>query len=337
MYPVTAAPHPHAPVKLREALGLGSNIRALRARLREAGIALVGADDVPPSRFGLSSLSQLRPRLAFPLWTGRFNRSNTAVVTNLYNHTPTPIALGWSVRRTQTRDFRGKSLTYDSHNGTDFAVPVGTTVCAAAAGRVVRVYNEYNRGGLKVVIDHGHGLMTCNVHLARSLVVVGQDVQCGQPIARSGYSGLDGLSTFPWGVPHIHFGVWLAGETVDPYDLPDGTSAWVDGAPMPAGASAHASTQPTLYDEAAVDAAIAACITPSVRRWLQSIADLTLRASTLVTEWNYYPTRFPLRPGIVRNAKPATARLNLPFSSMDISTVMFADEPHAIISIWKTP
>ena len=38
----------------------------------------------------------------------------------------------------------------------------------------------------------------------------------GQPVARSGYSGIDAVITFPWGTPHIHFNVWLHGRPVDP-------------------------------------------------------------------------------------------------------------------------
>ena len=83
------------------------------------------------------------------------------------------------MRVTQVRDFRGGTLTYDSHNGTDFAVPVGTEVLAAAPGRVFRVSNEFHRGGLKVFIDHGAGLITTSNHLARSLVRPGDVVRVG--------------------------------------------------------------------------------------------------------------------------------------------------------------
>ncbi len=76
---------------------------------------------------------------------------------NLFNRTPTPLEDGWSVRKTQVTDFRGGTLTYDSHNGTDFAVPVGTVVVAPAPGKVLRISSEFNRGGLKVFLDHGRG------------------------------------------------------------------------------------------------------------------------------------------------------------------------------------
>jgi murein DD-endopeptidase MepM/ murein hydrolase activator NlpD len=139
-------------------------------RIKQALVTIRGEEDVPPSRWGLSSLKQLYPKVALKLWRGTHFIPNKVIISNLFNHTPTPHENGWSVRKTQTLDFRGRGLTYDSHNGTDFAIPVGTTVCTAAAGKVVHVVSEFNRGGLKIFIDHGEGLMTCYAHLAKSLV-----------------------------------------------------------------------------------------------------------------------------------------------------------------------
>ncbi|MFK7929686.1 MAG: M23 family metallopeptidase, partial [Myxococcota bacterium] len=168
-------------LSLLEALG----VHPWRERLSEAIVALRGMEDVPASRFGLSSLVQLRPRYSIPLWRGKQPIRRSVLISNLFNHTPTAVERGWSVRKTQVRDFRGKQLTYDSHNGTDFCVPVGTLVLAPAAGQVVRVASEFNRGGLKVFVDHGLGLMTTCAHLGRSLVSPGQIVGRGEPIAVS--------------------------------------------------------------------------------------------------------------------------------------------------------
>lgn len=118
----------------------------LPERLRQTRIALRGAEDVP-SQMGLSSLRQLRPRLAWPLWRGRQAVERAVIISNLFNHRQTPIEAGWSVKITQVEDFRGRRVTYDSHNGTDFAVPVGTRFLAPAPGRVVRVVSEFNRAG----------------------------------------------------------------------------------------------------------------------------------------------------------------------------------------------
>ena len=129
---------------LIESLGL----RPWRERFRQAAIAPCGAEDVPPSRFDVTSLRLLRPRLAYPLWRGRWVVPRKVFLTNLFNHRQTPVEDGWSVRRTQVEDFRGGQLTYDSHNGTDLSVPRGTLAVAPATARVARVYGEFNRGGL---------------------------------------------------------------------------------------------------------------------------------------------------------------------------------------------
>ncbi len=81
----------------------------------QALVALRGEEDVPPSRFGLSSLKMLRPRVALPLWRGRSFVDRKVLVTNLFNHRQTPVELGWSVKRTQVEDFRGRDMTYDSN------------------------------------------------------------------------------------------------------------------------------------------------------------------------------------------------------------------------------
>jgi murein DD-endopeptidase len=307
-----------------EALGL----HPWRERYRQALIALRGQEDVPPSRFGLSSLSQLRPGLAIVHWRGRFYVERRAVVTNLFNHRQTPIELGWSVRKTQVEDFRGKGLTYDSHNGTDFSIPVGTRVVAAAPGQVVRIASEFNRGGLKIFIDHGRGLMTTSAHLARSLVEVGQIVERGETIALSGYSGLDGFVTFPFGPPHVHFNTWLNGEPVDPFPYGDEPSLWRAGAlPAPAGSERNDDAfAASVYSEERLAEAIAGCKTARTREQLQRIESLATRAAHTIVEMNYYPTRFPRRVNAYAEMHPRTPRLDLPFSCGDLDGVVFADE-----------
>lgn len=318
-----------APVTLIEAMGLSP----WRTRLKQAAVALRGEDDVPPSRFGLSSLSQLRPRIATTLWRRRFFVPRQAIITNLFNHRQSPVHLGWSVRKTQTLDFRGRDLTYDSHNGTDFSIPVGTTVVAAAPGQIVRVASEFNRGGLKVFIDHGQGLMTCTAHLARALVKVGDVVARAQPVAISGYSGLDSLVTFPWGTPHIHYNVWLDGEPVDPF--PHRTSAGDEAVSMwragrlPTPAAAVDASEPwaaSRYDVEAVELGISSCRTPWVRDRLEAESDLALRAAGLIAEMNYYPTRFPRHVHVYRERHDRCGVLDLPLRAEDFDGTVFVDD-----------
>ncbi len=300
-----------------------------RERLRQTRVALRGEADVPPSRFDLSSLSQLRPRIAVPLWLGREVVARRAIVTNLFNHRPTPIEAGWSVRKTQVLDYRGGRLTYDSHNGTDFSVPVGTVVVAPAPGDVVRVANEFNRGGLKVFLDHGDGLFTNAAHLARSFVREGQRVARGEAIALSGYSGLDGLVTFPWGPPHVHFNTWLGGEPVDPFPSAGGASLWRAG-PLPEPARGHSIGEDdgvrARYSKERVHELVAACRTDARREQLAGIEPLALRAAHTIIESNYYPTRFTRRVNPYQDVHERTPRLDLPFRIEDFDGVVFADE-----------
>jgi len=295
-------------------------ITPLPTRLAEMMVTFRGAEGVPPSRFDASSLGIFQPRLALRTWLGRQRADRRVPIYNLFNRTPTPIADGWSVRKTQVRDFRGGDLTYDSHNGTDFAVPIGTIVVAAAPGRVLRVSSEFNRGGLKVFVDHGRGLVTTSNHLGRALVREGDLVRRGQPIALSGASGLDMFLMFPWNAPHVHFNVWLNGEPVDPFAEPGETSLWRrQNDPIPDdGAADDGGAGPTGWNAAAVDAAVAACDVAPMRDELRAIERIELRAMGLLFQMNYYPTRFGLHVSPYAATFPREPRLDLPFRAGDV-------------------
>ncbi|MBW2527080.1 MAG: M23 family metallopeptidase [Deltaproteobacteria bacterium] len=290
-----------------------------RKRLSETLFMLRGDPYTPASRFGLSSLRVLRPTLSLRCYLGVRRRDRRVPISCLFNHTPTPIEEGWSVRVTQVRDFRGGRATYDSHNGTDFAIPPGTTVVAAAPGVVLRVSSEFHRGGLKVFVDHGHGLATTYNHLGRSLVRPGQTVGRGEPIALSGSSGVDCVAAFPWATPHVHFNVWLDGRNVDPYAAGSEPSLWLshnDPVPHP-GPPETGSFQPTAWDRAAVAGAIEACRDPKLRDELAAETDPLRQAGDTLFALNYFPTRFegshPLYPE-VHERRPL---LDLPFSAAD--------------------
>jgi murein DD-endopeptidase MepM/ murein hydrolase activator NlpD len=299
-------------------------LRPLSVALRQARYVFRGLPGVPPSRFGPSSLGIFHPRIALATWFGRKPGGDRVVITNLFNHTQTPIAEGWSVRRSQLLDFRSRKLTYDSHNGTDFAVPPGHTVVAPAPGRVVRVSNEFHRGGIKVILDHGDGLMTTSNHLSRALVRVADFVQRGDTIALSGASGIDALAAFPWNCPHVHFNTWLDGVPVDPFGTADTPSLWRNGnEPGPARGTRDEPWQPTEWDMASIDALIAGCRNDAFRMELQTIADPYLRACETVFHRNYYPTLFDQQRPLVKVPNPRAARLDLPFA--DFVGVVFAD------------
>ena len=311
-----------SPLSLAEVFGLTNPSQ----RLREAMLMLRGDPHTPASRFDTTSLKILHPRLSLSTWLGLKRKDGLIPIYNLFNHTPTPVEEGWSVRVTRVTDYRGKERTYDSHNGTDFAIPVGTIVVAPAPGRVVRVSNEFHRGGLKVVIDHGRGLITTSNHLGRALVTPGQMVTRAQPIALAGGSGVDMLAAFPWSAPHVHFNTWLNGLPIDPFacESTDEASIWrVYNDPKPyQGDLPDEEVEPTEWDEDALSAAIDACIDPALRRHLRALRGTDFRAAATIFHINYFPTRFPLKPMIYAKTFEREPRLDLPFRAEDFRGII---------------
>ncbi len=218
------------PVSTLETFGL----QPFRRGLRECLLAIKGDKTLPATQFGPSSLQVFKPRISIPLWLGRVRSDRRAWVYNFYNHRRPGDHAGYSVRVTDVEDFRGKGLTYDGHGGTDFAVPTGTRICTPAAGKVAWIKLQMNRGGLKVVVDHGGGVFSSSNHLARALVEVGQDLARGEVLGLSGMSSVDGLLFFPWLAPHLHFNTLVAGKMTDPFAFKDQVAVWRNGnAPLP--------------------------------------------------------------------------------------------------------
>lgn len=94
------------------------------------------------------------------------------------------------------------------HAGIDIAANQGTTIGAAADGRVI-VAGTQGDCGKMVAIDHHGGLSTIYCHMSQIFVGVGQEVQRGQAI---GAVGMTGDATGP----HLHFQVMQDGHPVDP-------------------------------------------------------------------------------------------------------------------------
>ena len=112
-------------------------------------------------------------------------------------------------------DYRSISAGYPNyssgryHGGVDFPCPSGSSVYAAASGTVIAAYNLNYSYGHYLIIDHGNGLSTLYAHNTTLLVGVGDHVNKGQVIAKSGSTG---NSTGP----HCHFEVRVNGTRVNP-------------------------------------------------------------------------------------------------------------------------
>ncbi|WP_447957369.1 peptidoglycan DD-metalloendopeptidase family protein [Vreelandella sp. EE7] len=104
------------------------------------------------------------------------------------------------------------------HNGTDFAMPIGTPVTAPADGRVERVTN-HAAAGRYIVIRHDNGYRTRYLHLSKPLVSAGDRVAMGDRIALSGNTG---RSTGP----HLHYEVIVNNSPVNAMtvELPESSS-----------------------------------------------------------------------------------------------------------------
>jgi len=298
--------------------------------LKQMALAVVGDGYLPPSKWGLSSTRQFKPRISLPLWLGRKRDDRRVWIYNLPNRNlgPTYFVAGVDTRIRTCRDFRGRQLSYDTHVGTDFATPVGTRVTAAASGVVRRVQNDMNRGGLKVLVDHGGGVFTSANHLARALVAPGQRVARGEAIALSGMSSVDGVLFFPWLAPHVHYNVLAGGGPDDPWAV-DGEPAWWlgdnDPEPWRGGTDPDPEPAPTAFDADGVERSIASCKDPRERARLAGIADLYERGVELLMSRVYKTALFESFPPIVVEPRARAPFLSLPFHADDYDGVAFAD------------
>ncbi|MBD2313308.1 M23 family metallopeptidase [Desertifilum sp. FACHB-1129] len=160
---------------------------------------------LPPSSAGLSGTDHEFDRVdAFKalvtpekFWSGPFLRPNSG-----------PITTEFGVRRYYNGEFARDYY----HRGVDYAGPYGSPVVAPAAGRVALVGREadgFQIHGNTVGVDHGQGVTSIFLHLSQIRVREGDFVQAGQVI---GTVGSTGASTGP----HLHWGLYVHGVSVDP-------------------------------------------------------------------------------------------------------------------------
>lgn len=308
-------------VSWRETFGLTDLSKAFKDGLRTG----VGVENRPRTQWGPSSARIFKPSIGFPTWLGQKRSDRRVPIYNYFNRIPQPRDEGYSVRVTYARDYRGGRFTYDGHLGTDFAVPVGTPIVAAAPGVVLWVGNDMARGGLKVCIDHGDGLFTTSNHLCRSFVQVGQKVRRAQVIALSGASGIEFVLFFPWVSPHLHFNVWLNGEPTDPFARPGEASLWRTTDPTPAPEhepqDAHRFT-PSDWDPAGIEAYIDICKDPQIQAHLRALPSLPAKGAEILLLRNYYATLFDQLPPVYTERAPRAPRLDLPFSRDDFAGIV---------------
>jgi murein DD-endopeptidase MepM/ murein hydrolase activator NlpD len=107
----------------------------------------------------------------------------------------------------------GHGRTTHRHSGIDLKTHANDTIRAALDG-IVTMSQPFAAYGNCIVLRHLNGLETLYSHNSKNLVVVGQLVNAGQPIALTGRTGRATTE-------HLHFEVRVAGKHYNPNILFD--------------------------------------------------------------------------------------------------------------------
>ena len=99
------------------------------------------------------------------------------------------------------------------HDGIDIGVPENTDVVAVKSGKVIEVRTSKTLGNL-LKFETEDGYVVTYAHLNKALMEVGDEVEQGQVVAKSGNTG---LSTGP----HLHYGIQKDGMLLDPMQYVD--------------------------------------------------------------------------------------------------------------------
>jgi murein DD-endopeptidase MepM/ murein hydrolase activator NlpD len=156
-----------------------------------------------------------------PLWTGTFLRLPNAK----------PMA---SFAQDRTYYYNGQEVDHQVHWGVDLASLAQSPVPAANSGIVVFA-GPLGIYGNTVVIDHGCGLFSMYSHLSKIEVEVKKEVKKGDPLGRTGSTGMAGGD-------HLHYAMMVDGVFVNPVewwdahwirDNVDLKMKWFEGTPKP--------------------------------------------------------------------------------------------------------
>lgn len=120
----------------------------------------------------------------------------------------TAVEAGFADQRTYFH--HGQEIDRQVHLGFDLASTQAAAVQAANRGTVVHA-DYLGIYGNCVILDHGMGVQSLYAHLSSIGVKVGDQVELGQTLGRSGATGLAGGD-------HLHFTMLLGGQAVTPID-----------------------------------------------------------------------------------------------------------------------
>lgn len=153
---------------------------------------------------------------------GDLRRKNNAYITSLAKKTSPDMQFHDAFQQlgnskveakfadTRTYIYKGKEVDTQVHLGFDLAVTANVPIVASQRGTVVHA-SDLGIYGNCVIIDHGLGVQSLYGHLSSFAVKVGDKVEKGQQIGRSGMTGLAGGD-------HLHFTMLVGGQQVTPVD-----------------------------------------------------------------------------------------------------------------------
>ena len=118
---------------------------------------------------------------------------------------PTPGWLSSSYSESRMHPIHNRPLP---HPGVDISAPKGTSIYAAAKGKVIKA-GWIVGYGLTIEIDHGFGYVTLYGHASELIASQGEEVRRGDVIARVGSTG---IATSP----HLHYEVRVQGIAQNP-------------------------------------------------------------------------------------------------------------------------
>lgn len=165
-------------------------------------------DEKKAEQFLLSSLNQIweADGRAIALGKGVFTKDSNIILT-------------WPVVPSEGLSAQFLDTSYEDrfkfkHYGIDIPADQGTAVRAAASG-IVKDVVDHGLGFSYVTIEHPGGYATLYGHLSHLTAQPGQFIAAGDVIGLSG--GLPGTAGAGFSTgPHLHFGLYVAGEAVDP-------------------------------------------------------------------------------------------------------------------------
>jgi murein DD-endopeptidase MepM/ murein hydrolase activator NlpD len=149
---------------------------------------------------GLQIMKMSQASLPQRFWRGVFDK-------------PMPAAPTASFGEARDYSLEGTPAGSSVHWGVDLAQTVNTPFRASNGGKVV-LADDFGIYGTTVVLDHGFGLTSLYGHLSSVLVNVGDVVEKGTPLGRTGDTGLAGGD-------HLHFEIRLHGIPVNPLEWLD--------------------------------------------------------------------------------------------------------------------